>query len=278
MTLSRETAHHVKVVLTGDGGDELFAGYRKYRRSAGIPGRFRWLNRVVTRLCPPHFLAACAPDRLGSRRLRAKLAQTIAPTVRSEYRRMGWEGWERYGLYQPIVIESVEERFCSCRDAEDADSPPLDPLNAALRLDQGSVLADRLLLKSDYATMAYGLESRAPLLDHRLAEVAGRLPLHLKATSRRTKVALREMARRYLPAEIVERRKKGFSMPLDRWFRGELRDFMRRCLLDESVTQPRFFQRAAIERLLAEHERGKNHAGRIHALLTFELWCREFLP
>jgi asparagine synthase (glutamine-hydrolysing) len=191
---------------------------------------------------------------------------------------MGWEGWERYGLYQPNVIESVEERFCSCRDAEDADSPPLDPLNAALRLDQGAVLADRLLLKSDYATMAYGLESRAPLLDHRLAEVAGRLPLHLKATSRRTKVALREMARRYLPAEIVERRKKGFSMPLDRWFRRELRDFTRRSLLDDSVTQPRFFQRAAIERLLAEHERGKNHAGRIHALLTFELWCREFLP
>jgi asparagine synthase (glutamine-hydrolysing) len=277
LTLSRETARHVKVVLTGDGGDELFAGYRKYRRMAGVPGRYAWLNRVVSHLCPPHFLAACAPDRLGSRRLRAKLAQTLAPAIRSEYRRLGWEGWERHGLYREELMESIEGEFQSHRQIDEEERGELDPLNAALHLDQGATLADRLLLKTDYATMAPGLESRAPLLDHHLAAVAGRLPLHLKATPSRTKVALRAVAGRVLPAEIVARRKKGFSMPLDRWFRGELREFTRRCLLEDSVSRSRFFERSAIERLLVEHDRGKNHAGRIHTLLTLELWCREYL-
>jgi asparagine synthase (glutamine-hydrolysing) len=274
MTLSREIARHVKVVLTGDGGDELFAGYRKYRRMVGVPGRYGWLTRAVSRVCPPHFLAACAPDRLGTRRLRAKLAQTIAPAVRSEYRRWGWEGWERHALYQPQVVAEVEDRFCSHRQI---DAEALHPLNAALLLDQGAVLADRLLLKSDYATMASGLESRAPLLDHRLADVAGRLPVSLKATPQQTKVALRDVARRYLPKEVVERRKKGFSMPLDQWYRHELRPFARECLLEQSVSLPRFFDRAAIERLLADHDAGQNHAGRIHTLVALELWCRRYL-
>ena len=124
--------------------------------------------------------------------------------------------------------------------------------------------------------MAYGLEARAPLLDHQLAAVAGTLPINLKATPQNTKIALREIARQYLPEEIITRRKKGFSMPIDRWFRGELREWTRTCLLEESASLPKYFRRAAIEKLLAEHSAGKNHSARIHTLLTFELWCRNY--
>jgi asparagine synthase (glutamine-hydrolysing) len=113
-------------------------------------------------------------------------------------------------------------------------------------------------------------------LDHHLAQVAGQLPVSLKSTPSCTKVALREIAGHYLPAEIISRRKKGFSMPLDRWFRHELADWTRKCLIDESVSLSRFFRKSAVERLLQEHARGKNHAGRIHALLMFELWCRTY--
>lgn len=274
--LSRETAKSVKVVLTGDGGDELFAGYRKYKRMAGIPGRYRWLSRLMSSLCPPQQLAMCAPDPYGSRKLQSRLMQVLAPASRSEYRRDGWEGWERHQLYQPAVAAELGRP--RCRDAAQAgDIHELAPLNAALRLDQGPVLADRLLLKGDYATMACGLEARAPLLDHQLARVAGSLPMHLKATSTQTKVALREIARRHLPAEIVEARKKGFSMPLDQWLRGELKSFSHDCLLRDSVSLPRFFRREPIERLLAEQAAGRNHAQRIYGLIMLELWCREYL-
>ena len=202
----------------------------------------------------------------------------IAPTCRSEYHRQGWEGWERFELYQPELAERIGGHFESLRLESDHGLEQLSPLNAALQLDQGTVLADRLLFKADCSTMAFGLEARAPLLDHRLADVAGRLPLRLKVTGSKTKVALREIAGRYLPADIINRRKKGFSMPLDRWFRNELRDWTRSCLLDESISLPRCFQRAAIERLLKEHAAGKNHAQRIHTLLMFELWSRAYAP
>ena len=173
------------------------------------------------------------------------------------------------------LAHSVGDQFESLTDGQE-DSYELDPLNLALQQDQGTGLADRLLLKGDYATMAFGLESRAPLLDHHLAAMASRLPLSLKATQQNTKIALREVARRYLPTEIITRRTKGFSMPIDRWFRNELRDWTRNCLLDESVSLPRYFHRPTIERLLSEHAAGKNHSARIHTLLTFELWCRAY--
>ncbi len=276
MALSRAAAEHVKVVLTGDGGDELFAGYRKYQRMVRFPGRYGWLSEATTRLFPINQLAACHADPLGLRRIRARLAMVIAPACRSEYHRQGWEGWERFALYQPGLAETIDGQFDSLHAASDPSYGELGPLNAALQLDQGTVLADRLLLKGDVCTMAFGLEARAPLLDPLLAEIASRLPPELKVTPKQTKVALREIAARYLPADIITRRKKGFSMPVDRWFRGELQGWTRNLLLDESVSLPRYFQRAAVERLLTEHAAGKNHAGRIHTLLMFELWCRAY--
>ena len=276
MALSREAAEYVKVVLTGDGGDELFAGYRKYKRMASIPGRFQWLSRITSNLFPMHQLAACGPDPIGLRKIQTRLAMAIAPQCRSEYQRQSWEGWERFSLYLPEFARTIVDRFESRNSLDDPVEHKLSPLNEALKRDQGTVLADRLLLKGDYATMAYGLESRAPLLDHKLAAVAGALPINLKATPKTTKVALREIAKRYLPEEIINRRKKGFSMPIDRWFRTDLKSWVRSCLIDDSVSLPRYFQRSAIERLLSEHAAGKNHSARIHSLLTFELWCRAY--
>lgn len=275
MQLAREASQHVKAVLTGDGGDELFAGYRRYRRLVGFPGRSSWLHHAMTSVCQPNYLARCAPDRLGTRRLRTRAMELLAPASRSAYSRQGWEGWERQELYQRDLTDELTHD-CDA-DIEFNFASERTPLRAALAIDQGPVLADCLLHKADYATMPFGLESRAPLLDSRLAVVAAGLPDELLVTPQTTKVALRAVARNYLPESIVEAPKKGFSMPLDDWLRGELRGFTRNVLLDDSISVPRFFLRQTVERLIAAQDRGGNHAQRLFALLTLELWCREYL-
>ena len=126
--------------------------------------------------------------------------------------------------------------------------------------------------------MAWGLEARAPLLDHHLAAVAGSLPAHLKTAGSETKVALRRIAEHWLPPELVRRPKRGFSVPLAEWFRGRLRGWVRECLLDSSATLGPCFRRQGIERVLLEHESGRrNRASKIYALLFFELWYRHYL-
>jgi asparagine synthase (glutamine-hydrolysing) len=146
-----------------------------------------------------------------------------------------------------------------------------------LQLDQEQYLPDDLLLKTDQATMAHGLEARAPLLDHRLAEIAGRLPVHLKVTPRETKVVLRRIAARLLPDELANRPKQGFSFAKADWFRGELRDWVRHCLVESPTASPRLFERDAVERVLNEHNAGKrDHGNRIYSLLALELWYRRF--
>ena len=147
-----------------------------------------------------------------------------------------------------------------------------------LRIDHAGYLPDDLLLKSDYSTMAYGLEARAPLLDHRLAIEAARLPTHLKATPKRTKVVLRDIARQWLPAELIERPKHGFSVPLKDWFRHELKGWLNRTLIEESQTVPRYFRSETVRTVLEQHASGRrNHAQKIYTLLVFELWHRNYL-
>ena len=137
MALSRAAAEHVKVVLTGDGGDELFAGYRKYQRMVSAPGNSRWLSRVSAGLFPVQELAACQSDSLGLRKMRARLAMVIAPSCRSEYHRQGWEGWERFSLYRPELNNSIDGHFESIRDSSHGTWMTIwTPLNEALRMDQ----------------------------------------------------------------------------------------------------------------------------------------------
>ena len=125
--------------------------------------------------------------------------------------------------------------------------------------------------------MAFGLESRAPFLDHLLAETSARLPLELKATPRETKVALRHLAARLLPKPLAERRKQGFSLPLRTWFAKELQQWTRDCLLHQSQAMPLYFNQPFIQSTLDDHARGRrDHSVRIYTLLVFELWHRNF--
>jgi len=279
LLLSERTAKEVKVVLTGDGGDELFAGYEKYRAAAPVPYLMRRASDRWSRLFSSAELARCTSDRWGLRRLRSRAARHYLPESASTYFKHFWQGWDRQRLYREEIVRSVSDRFEGLEaEAQNGEIPTLDPLNAMLRIDCTGYLPDDLLLKTDFATMAYGLESRAPLLDHRLAETAAALPIHLKATRQQTKVALRKVAGKLLPAELVSRPKRGFGVPLKRWFRDELRGWVRECLLDPSAASLTYFRNTEVERTLREHESGqRNHAPKIYSLLVFELWHRQHM-
>jgi asparagine synthase (glutamine-hydrolysing) len=272
LKLSEFAAKEVKVVLTGDGGDELFGGYRKYRRAAASLAKFSDWSGMSRRMFSTSRLASRTPDRFGLKRAYSRLGMVLTPALRCSYHRNYWEGWDRYRLYNRTLADQVGEKFV-CADSEHKHR--MHPVHEMLYLDQTSYLPDDLLLKTDYATMAHSLESRAPLLDPNLARIAAGLPVPLLVSPVETKIALRRIAERWLPPELANRPKKGFSFPIADWFRNELRSWVRSCLLEQSTSVPRYFCRNQVERLLEEHNSGKrDHRGRIYCLLTFELWHR----
>ncbi|MEE8058836.1 MAG: asparagine synthase (glutamine-hydrolyzing) [Pseudomonadales bacterium] len=277
--LSQQAAKHVKVVLTGDGGDELFGGYRKYRRGASALAHIMWKSSQTSGLFSTKKLAQCAPDRLGYRRMQARLGMALVPPLRCTYKRKGWEGWDRYALYSDNVRESMQEHYTDESDWISLhDCANTDPVNAMLSIDQNWYLPDDLLLKTDHATMAHSLESRAPLLDHRLASIAGGLPTFMKATSQQTKVVLRNIASQLLPVELASRPKKGFTFPISQWLRDDLKTWVHESLCETSVMIPQLFQPKYVRQILDEHNTGKyDHGVKIYTLLTLELWHRNFI-
>lgn len=278
MHLSRQASERIKVVLTGDGGDELFGGYRKYRRAASRLARTALAHRLAPEVFATSRLARQSSDRLRLVRMQSRLAMVMAPTQRAAYYRNYWEGWDRHALYNAELRDNLTGRFAAVDvGAEGGEFAGVDPVNRMLLIDQRHYLPDDLLLKTDHTTMAHGLEARAPLLDHHLAAHAGRLPIRLKATPRETKVVLRRVAERLLPAELARRPKKGFSFPIQEWFRGPLHGWVHRLLVDESEMVPQYFQSQHVRRVLDEHRRGqRNHGGRIYSLLMLELWYRRY--
>lgn len=276
--LSERAAQHVKVVLTGDGGDELFAGYEKYQDWPRQSNFALSLARRLPGLFATEHLAACAPDPFFLKKLRSRFLLQAIPAARGVYHKNVWEGWDRYALFSDRLREALHGMFTPPASSFTEGNALMSPLNSMLAVDQQGYLPGDLLIKTDFATMAYGLEARAPFLDHILAQTAASLPAHLLATPQETKVALRRIAARFLPAELVQRRKRGFSVPLQRWFRHELKSWLTDLLLKDSVTVPKYFRPALVRRILAEHAQGKeNHKGKIYTLVVFELWYRKYL-
>jgi asparagine synthase (glutamine-hydrolysing) len=155
-------------------------------------------------------------------------------------------------------------------------APQGDPLARSLYLDFKTWLADDGLVKVDRMSMAHGLEVRCPLLDHRVVELAARVPSRWKLSNGTSKLLLRRVAARRLPAEILERPKRGFAPPISRWLREDLRDFSRDLLLGPGAVGGALFDRRAVERLLDDHEARRIEAAwPLWSLLMLEVWGRE---
>ena len=280
--LAKLAREHVKVALTGDGGDELFAGYLRYRamRLASAAGR---LPRSLWRVA-----AAGAFEGLGAggaqtswvRRANRFAAAMLEPPERRYLQLISTfnESW-RARLYQDSFLRALPNADPAELLAEPfRHARTRDPVTQASLADLVTYLPCDLLTKVDIASMAHGLECRQPLLDYRVVELAVAMPIEHKLHRGRSKLVLRRAVADLLPRSVARRRKMGFGVPLARWFRGELGDFARDVLLDGKLAGRGYFRPLALERLWSEHQSGRfDHGPRLWSLMMLELWHRTWI-
>lgn len=274
--LARETRSHVKVALSGDGGDELFGGYDRYR-AMSLAARLRTL--------PPSMLARAGrasqllpgshpKSRLTRLKRFAASIEQAAPERYVSYleifslaqmeelrgRPLSQEPWAADHDYLLTVYRSLQEQR--------------DDVQAALATDRVTYLPDDLLTKLDRASMLHALEVRSPFMDHELVQFAAGLTTDqlLKGGPKRM---LREAFAQDLPAWVFRRKKMGFAVPIGQWFRGELKSMLRDHLFAADSFASDHFNRGVVERLVDEHEQKRvDHSQRLYALLMLELWWR----
>jgi len=258
--VARETAKHVKVALSGDGGDECFAGYRRHLAIRKLKS-LKPVGWAVKRLSPLY-----RPRKYGarSRRVLSKIDQTLAE------------------LYRDLVSVFPDEmRHALLR----SDTPVSwviadafthdDPVTAAGVTDLVTYLPGDLLVKVDIASMANSLDVRCPFLDPAVVSAAFAIPGAKKIRGNETKSVLRSAFRELLPPAILKRGKQGFGVPVDRWLRGPLRGMLRDHLLDRTARERGLFAPDVVEGLVREHAKGVDHGARIWLLLVFEIWARD---
>ncbi len=280
--VAQMTRQHVTVALSGDGGDELFAGYKRYLAVR--------LGATFDRLPAPlrHVLAGRFWQRLPS----SERQRTLVRRFKRFTAGLAQSGERRYFDWVSIFNEAQRaELYSDDFLAQLPDSDPFDFLKSAFQLMRGrdpvtaaslvdlvTYLPCDLMTKVDIATMAHGLECRAPFLDRQVVELAIGMPLELKLRGRRGKRILLETFGPLLPRSLLNRSKMGFGVPLGHWFRNELRDYSHEVLLDPATLARGFFRPQAVRRLLADHGSGVfDHSYRLWSLLVFELWQRTWV-
>jgi asparagine synthase (glutamine-hydrolysing) len=271
--LSQLARRHVTVALSGDGGDEVFGGYTRY----ALDRVSRGIERLFGRATPAF---AGLLSRLPGARL---------DLVRAFGAHLGLSRAERYLFLVAHFTRAERERVLGprLRDAQCdvipwfesllAASDARDPTNRLLDLDTQTYLPDDIFTKVDIASMAHGLEVRAPLVDHFLMEHMASLPARLKLRGLRGKYLFRRAVADSVPRSVVRRRKRGFSLPIDAWFRGPLRELAWDILTDRTTRVRGLLDEGGVISLLESHQRGASHGERLWNLVVLELWHREFI-
>jgi asparagine synthase (glutamine-hydrolysing) len=269
--LSEMTREHVTVALCGDGGDELFAGYE--RVAAGLASARAEVVPAPVRRALARAVAAVLPATGGSRAARVRrFADAVTDGLPDAYRR--WVQVIDDDLVEALVAGRPDSSVAD-HDAVWARSGGAHPLDRLLLLNLETYLLDDLLPKVDRTSMAVALEVRAPFLDHDLIELALRLPPSTKVRGLSLKRCLKAAMADVLPDEILRRPKKGFGVPLDRWFRDDLATFVDGTLASPTASIRRHVSGDAVARLLAEHRAGRaDHGHALWTLLTLEVFLR----
>jgi asparagine synthase (glutamine-hydrolysing) len=267
--IAREARRFVKVCMSGDAGDEVFAGYDHYRQALRHERLDRTLPRTLRRavaslgsVLPDHVIGKGWMQRLGAE-----------PATRY-HRQLGiFDAGERVRLLRPEIAGSVShephlfEPFFM--------RPTRDLLATCQLVDQKTYLPEDVLVKVDRAAMRCALEVRIPFLDHRVVELANAMPATLKVRGATQKYVLRRVLRDVVPGEVLAGPKRGFGLPIRHWFRGQLKAYAHERLLGPSSLSREYVLPAAVERLLEAHERGgRDLSERIWTLLVLEEWCR----
>jgi asparagine synthase (glutamine-hydrolysing) len=279
--VSKLASEHVKVVLTGEGADELLAGYGKYRKTVFNLALGRRYHGIVP--ASIRRLAERAILKLnGTSRIRQKLSRTflcLSPGIEDIY----FDNFSVFSrtMQQRLFTAEARDRMTQ-RDPyhtmlsliEESDSEDL--LDQLLAADLKTYLHE-LLMKQDQMSMAASIESRVPFLDHKLVEFAARLPVNMKLRGLTTKYILRKSMAGRLPKEILTRRKMGFPVPIGSWLRGQFSHVVDEYVLNSRALDRGVFNSDFVRELVARHRAGENHSERLWALINFEIWQRRFL-
>ncbi len=278
--LSELTRREVTVALSGDGGDELFAGYERYRAL--------WLSRKINQCFPIHKLPGIGliqrlPDSSRRRSIVRRGKRFLEAINQSASRRyLNWlqifPESLRAELYADDFVKQLpgDDPF-EFLEAAWQRSPGRDVVTRASMADLLTYIPCDLMTKVDIASMAHGLEVRQPMLDYRVVEFAASLPVQLKFRGRRGKLLLRDAFGKQIPSQIWTRSKMGFGVPISAWFRDELKPMVHDLLLDSNARCLRFFRPEVVRELVMQHETNQqNHAYRLWNLLILEKWLRRW--
>lgn len=283
--VSRLAREHVKVILSGDGGDELFAGYSSYR-GALFSQTFRSLvPYTLGRFVLPSILRLAAnvlPGRHHYQALRfSKILRNSALPLAQSYREKIsiWHAEELRELLTPEIalqIDDLNEQYLPepwwSRLNDNGDL-----VSRLTEIDIHTYMLDDILVKVDRMSMANSLEVRSPLLDHKMVELAAKIPTCFKIRNGRGKYLLREVLKTKLPAKTTRKGKQGFSVPLRDWFRGSLKSLVNDYLGENGYLPTAIFSQNLVQKILREHDRGlADHSRKIWLLLVFAAWHRMY--
>ena len=277
--VSQMTRRHVTVALSGDGGDESFAGYERYlgnylaERLQSIPGAASG-GRRLSRLIPD---SINPKSRIRQARRFLSVASQPMPERYARWLTF-FHDEAKLQLYSPEFtgqLNGQRDGWLSSLFSE-LPSQPLNPFDAAMAVDVVSYLPYDLLVKVDITSMASGLEARAPFLDHEVMEFAAALPVEIKVRNRQLKYLLKRAFADLLPPENVNRRKMGFGVPVGQWFRGPLDELLRDALLSKQSLERGYFRETEVRRLVDQHLASRaDYSFQLWSLLILELWRRE---
>ncbi len=282
--LSQHTRKHVKVVVGGDGGDEVFGGYTRYTDSPLIRA-YNALPELLRRHLTAPLLARLPESysyfSLASQARWVHETSLLAGAAR-HYAKMTFfrfSDQQRARLFTDAAQQRLENpdsiRWIAAHYDRGENVHPIDRM---LYAEQMTRLPEHYLLITDRMSMAHGLESRVPLVDAQVVEYAASLPTHYKIKGSELKRVLRRVAGRYFTPEFLNRRKQGFGFPMARWFRDELGGFIHRALADSLLVQEGLFDPDYVQTLLREHQSGRrDHNFRLWSLLNLEVWFRLFI-
>jgi asparagine synthase (glutamine-hydrolysing) len=283
--VSQLARRHVTVALSGDGGDELFAGYNRHvyvdqlwRRLRHVPPSLRRLASRAIRSVPPETLARgiTATRLMRSTQVKSSNAgyalHKLAGVLASASPEDMYRGLASHWSNPASVVLGAREPLTRITDS--ASWPALTGFTEKmLYLDLVTYLPDDILTKVDRASMAVGLEARVPLLDHRVVEFAWRLPLSFKLRDGRSKWLLRRVLSRYVPDALIDRPKAGFGIPLGEWLRGPLRDWAESLLDEGRLRREGYFDPAPVRRAWSEHLSGRvDNEYKLWDVLMFQAW------